>query len=227
MHAGQVPAAPKAIADTLRYDSAAIHVIRPDTLREKQVFDDTDLHFDPEVRNRSRNWFERFIDWLFGNAEGDLDSTVDVGRVLLWIFVFGGIGIIIWLLVRSEFSGFIKGQTQQAKFNFSDVEEDISGINFAERIRQALADEDYRLAIRWQYLKQLYLLNERKLINWQSYKTNIDYARELSESGLREAFNGISRDYEFVWYGKYEITGQKYQELEQRFSAFEKGLSHV
>lgn len=227
LHAKQAPVFPEINTDTVRYDSATIQLIRPDAQREKQVFADTGLHFDQEIKDESRNWLERFLDWLFGDAKGDLDSTINVGRILLWLVIFGTIGLVIWLLVRSEFSGFIKGQAQQTKFNFSDVDEDITGINFAERIRQALADNDHRLAIRWQYLKQLYLLNERKLISWQSYKTNIDYARELSGSGLQEGFNNISRDYEYVWYGKYEISAQRYQELEQHFGTFEKGLGHV
>jgi len=231
MFAEQVPlVVPPVINDTVRYDSATIQLIRPDTLREKQVFADAELHFEPEAKKKSLNWLGRFLDWLFGDStggDGDSETFLTIWRILVWLFILGGIGVVIWLLMRSEFSGFIKGKTQQTKFNFSDVDEDITGINFAERIRQALADNDHRLAIRWQYLKQLYLLNERKLISWQSYKTNIDYARELSKSELREGFNNISRDYEYVWYGKYEITAQKYQELEQHFGAFEKGLNHA
>lgn len=151
-------------------------------------------------------------------------GTSDVISMAIWGFALTGVALIILLLLRSEFTGIVMGTARASQFNFSDIGEDISGINFTERIRKAFEEGDYRLAIRWQYLRQLFQLNEKGLIAWRSNKTNIDYAAELSKTALQKHFNRLSYVYEYVWYGKYEISRDKYLEFENEFNRFETSI---
>lgn len=211
--------------DTVRYDSSVVKLAAPGKLAEQEVFSDPELHYETSAA-KSTNWLGRFMEWLgeklFGHADG---STVSkLWSVFIWGLALTGVGLAIWLLLRSEFTGMVKGTARGSQFNFSDIEEDISGINFSERIRKAFEEGDYRLAIRWHYLKQLFLLNDKALIAWRSNKTNIDYAAELSKTALQKPFNRISYVYEYVWYGKYEIGREKYLEFEKEFNQFEKSM---
>lgn len=81
------------------------------------------------------------------------------------------------------------------------------------------------MAIRWYYLKQLNILNDKKIITYQPFKTNIDYMMELGKSSYQKEFKDISHIYDYVWYGKYDIALLDYEKLEKRFITFEDAVN--
>lgn len=210
----------------LRFDSAAVKTITPSAKDEKEVFSQVDLKFVKEKENSDMGVWDRFIDWLlnlfFGKA--DYETKASLQKIVIWIFIIAGIAVIIWLLTRTEFTAFLKGETKQTEFSFSDMDEDISAINFNDRIDKAIADKDYRLGIRWLYVKQLYLLNQKNAITWQPYKTNIDYMQEIAKHPYQQAFTSISRIYDYVWYGQYQVTAESFFKYAEEFKQFEKQI---
>ena len=68
--------------------------------------------------------------------------------------------------------------------------------------------------------------NERKIINYEPFKTNIDYGFELAKSPYQQTFTDISRIYDYVWYGKYDITMVDYEKLENKFKSFEEKIKN-
>lgn len=212
----------------MTYDSVIVKTIKPTTAQEEKVFNQVNLDFAKKIENKDQDsLWERFWNWLtdliFGNSSED--SKANMFSIFLWSLAIAGIIIIVWLLTRTEFTSFLRGNTKNTTFNFSDVEEDISSIDFNTRIKKAVDDNDYRLAIRWHYLKQLNILNETKIIHYEPFKTNIDYGFELAKSPYQQAFTDISRIYEYVWYGKYDITIVDYEKLEKQFKAFEQRIN--
>ena len=212
----------------ITYDSVIVKTIKPTTSQEEKVFSQVNLDFAKKVENKDQDsLWDRFWDWItdliFGNSSED--SKENMFSVFLWTLAVAGIIIIIWLLTRTEFTSFLRGNTKNTAFNFSDVEEDISSIDFNTRIKKAVDDTDYRLAIRWHYLKQLNILNETKIIHYEPFKTNIDYGFELAKSPHQQAFTNISRIYDYVWYGKYDITSIDYEKLEKQFKTFEEKIT--
>jgi hypothetical protein len=213
-----------AISAHVKYDSVFVKTSVPAKAKEEAVFNEVNMDFAKKVESKNIGWCDRFWNWilesLFGNS--DYESCQNAMEVFFWIIAVVGLAVIIWLLTRTQFTSFLKGNTKNTAFNFSDVEEDISGIDFNDRVNKAFQEQDYRLAIRWLYLKQLYLLNEKNRISYQPFKTNIDYTHELSKSTLLNTFTAISRVYDYVWYGKYSITLSEYQAFEKEFKQFEK-----
>lgn len=211
------------VQKTVRYDSVSVKTITPSKEQEEKVFAEVDVDFARKVENKDLGFWDRFWQWitesLFGNS--DYASRQKLQTLFFWFIAIAGLAVIIWLLTRTQFTSFLKGDTKNTSFSFSDVDEDISGIDFNARIGKAVQEHDLRLAIRWQYLKQLHLLNEKKAISYQPFKTNIDYTQELSGSPLQKTFTGISRVYDYVWYGKYEITESEYHAFETEFKKFE------
>jgi hypothetical protein len=218
-----------ALTDTthvVKYDTNRVKIAVPSKVQEVTVFNEVDLGFAKQKETEDISLWDRFWDWLleliFGKA--DYNDKILLQRIFVWTFVIAGLALAIWLFTRSEFSSFLRRNTKENEFNFSDVDEDISEINFDERVNNSLVDNDYRLAIRWLYLKQLYVLNETNHIHWEPYKTNIDYTNELSRSKHKTGFIDISKIYDYVWYGKYSINASKYKELERAFQQFEKQI---
>jgi hypothetical protein len=211
------------------FDTARVIIKTPSKVNEDKVFKQIDLDFAKKVETKDQDsWFQRFLHWLsesiFGKADSSTKATIFDG--MIWIFVIAGICIVIWLLSRTEFTSFLKGNSKKKSFNFTDVDEDISSINFDERIAKALLENDYRLAIRWNYLKQLHLLNQKNSIVYEPYKTNIDYQFELAKTNLIAPFKDISKIYDYVWYGEYAIDSAAYQNYAKQYLDFEKS-THV
>jgi hypothetical protein len=211
----------------LKYDSVVVKQLKPSLSQEQEVFEDVDLGFAKVTQNTDPNLWSRFTDWLLELLFGSTSS--ESRRYLQWSFmallVLVGIVLAIWLFRRSDFGSYLKGNTKHFEFNFADVEEDISGIDFDKKVVKAKGDTDYRMAVRWLYLKQLHLLNQKGRIAWQPYKTNMDYANELSGSSYKHSFKDISRIYEYVWYGKYSVNEQSFHSLEKEFKQFEAAVN--
>ena len=214
---------------SITYDSVIVKTVLPTKAQEKKIFSQVNLDFAKKVENKDQDsLWDRFWNWLtdliFGNSSEH--SKQNMFTFFLWTLAIVGIIIVIWLLTRTEFTSFLRGNTKNTAFDFSDVEEDISSIDFSVRIKKAVDDKDYRLAIRWCYLKQLNTLNDHKIIAYEPFKTNIDYGFELSKSPHQSAFKGISHIYDYVWYGKYDIGLMDYEKLEKQFLTFENALNN-
>ncbi len=70
-------------------------------------------------------------------------------------------------------------------------EEHIENIDLDSYIKNALKEENYRLAIRYMYLKSQKLLSLNNIIDWHFEKTNSDYYREIESVGLKENFKKL------------------------------------
>lgn len=104
----------------------------------------------------------------------------------------------------------------------SEEIEDIHEIDLNLMLQSALADQNFKLAIRAKFLMALKALSVEGLIDWSSEKTNREYARELRRQHCGPVFNHIANIYERSWYGEvtpskevYERTDRSFDELNQ------------
>ncbi len=208
------------------YDSSNVQLKSPSAEKEEKLFSDPRLRYDHKVVSRE-SFMERFLDWvaelLFGKASSD---TVSSARsILIWTFVIVALVIVGLLFFRSDVVGLTRSRSKSTVFNFTDVTEDLSSINFDTEITKATNDNNYRLAIRWHYLKLLYMLDVKQLMVFAPYKTNIDYSNELKGKAVYAEFIRLSRVYDYIWYGKFKITSENYNEYAQEFKTFEKQVN--
>jgi hypothetical protein len=99
-------------------------------------------------------------------------------------------------------------------------EENIREMNMDELIADAASRKQWRLSVRYQYLKALRLLTDRDLIRWKIGKTNMDYYHELKDATLKEMFLKATDDFENAWYGNGEVTEAHYQESKSSLENF-------
>ena len=104
------------------------------------------------------------------------------------------------------------------------VEKDITEVDFDELIKRTAASGDYRKAVRLLYLESLKTLNHKKWINWKPYKTNYEYQLELSGTKLQSSFDRLTYNFEYIWYGHFDIDQAVYQQLERGFKDFQSGI---
>lgn len=120
-------------------------------------------------------------------------------------------------LFRADFSGIFGKSGSLIHSNNSYIDEDIRGVNFDKEINKATDERNYRLAIRFLYLKLLFLLNQKGLINWLPEKTNRKYLQELSDNILYGTFKNLSRIYEYSWYGHFNPDKNQFEGFFEEF----------
>jgi hypothetical protein len=89
--------------------------------------------------------------------------------------------------------------------------------DFSKLISMALANKNYRLAIRYQYLQLLQKMSLKGIIEFTPDKTNHEYVTELAGKSYKKDFAAITLQYEYAWYGEFEIDEHTYEKVQQVF----------
>jgi hypothetical protein len=139
-------------------------------------------------------------------------------QIFLWILAVLFVLFILYKLFLTE--GAFRRKTTTAKNATAAVEEELitNESDFDALVRQALQQGNYRLAIRYQYLKTLHLLADKKFIELAADKTNYQYVREINNLGYQNDFAALTLNYEYVWYGEFEIEENIYRSLNEKFN---------
>ncbi|MCW3076828.1 MAG: hypothetical protein JWO32_1437 [Bacteroidetes bacterium] len=200
--------------------------MEPGPEKEKKVFSDPKLNYKRDTIKK-KGFFEDLLEWLaekiFGRAGY---NNISMARTLIiWAIVLLSVLIIIRLLSKSELSGLIKTRTKGTTFNFTDITEDLHEINFDEKIKQLVLMADYRGAIRWHYLKMLFVFDKKGIISFAPHKTNIDYSYELKGKQTYNDFKKLSRIYDYVWYGQFNLTEETYIKNAEIFKTVENQIN--
>ena len=213
-----------------------------DSVIEQQTISETDLEeykndrdFDYTEKESDDNFLSRLTRWLrniltqfwesiFGSGTAD-GFIWFVFRVLPYILL----GILIFLLIRFflkvNSNALIHKTKQQGVVNYTEEEQIIKNEDINLLISEALKNNNYRLAIRYYYLLSLKHLSEANLIDWQPQKTNADYIEELKVSNLQPDFQNITKIYDYVWYGEFDINAPKYENLQRIFQSLNSNIT--
>lgn len=141
-------------------------------------------------------------------------------QVILWIGAGAFVLFIIYRLFLAD--GVFRRETKSAKKmeSFTEEEEITADSDFEGLIRQALAQQNLRLAIRYHYLHVLHRLAEAGQLVLAPDKTNYQYVGELKNANWKSEFASLTLNYEYAWYGEFDITPDIYNRVETGFRAF-------
>lgn len=202
-------------------DSNISEIEFSDDLAEK--YSGEDFNYD-SVQGEAENLLTRLLNWIFKGLQNVFGVTINPELVsllenIIYVILIGfAIYIIIRILVgKDAVSFFRKRDTIVAPLNIT--EEHIEKINLDELITNALEEKNYRLAIRYMYLKALQDLSIQKIIEYHFEKTNTDYYREITDVTLKQNFNRVSYLYDYIWYGKFELDKGGYLNAKESFDA--------
>jgi hypothetical protein len=171
--------------------------------REQQKNNDTDTY---KYREPGSGW----LDGIFNS--GGL-------TIFLWMGAIVFVGFILYKLFVTDgaFRRTAKANMQQTAI----VEEVITAESDFERlIREALQQRNYRLAVRYHFLQVLHTLAEKGHVQLAADKTNYNYVHEIKNVTLQKDFAALTLNYEYVWYGEFNIDELTYSKLKNTFTAF-------
>jgi hypothetical protein len=147
-------------------------------------------------------------------------------QTLLWILIIGGFAafLIIWL-AGSNIGIFGKKRRSIAdETNEEEITEDIFAINYQKEIDKAAASGNYRFAIRLMFLRLLKNMSERNVIRYKHDSTNMDYLLQLSNSSYYNDFFRLTRNYEYSWYGQFQVREEAYKVIRNDFDNLDRKL---
>jgi hypothetical protein len=141
---------------------------------------------------------------------------------LLWIIVIGGfLAVVILYLINRNVQLFRKPAGNISTGEDEVETEDIFAINYQKEIDKAAASKNYRLAIRLMFLRLLKNMAQRNIIQYKPDRTNFDYLMQLSTTKYYQDFFRITRNYEYSWYGKFDVNDEAYKIIRQDFEQFD------
>ncbi len=177
---------------------------------------------------RFKSWlglkYQQLIEWLFGEYEAN--SLVAFFLMLLPYIIIGVvIGLIIWLFIRLNPGPSLLGETETPAVYLSDEERLVHSMDLSSLIEAAIKNRDYRLAIRYYYLKLLKRLHQQKLINYEFQKTDSEYLVELKDENFRLPLKRVMRIYDFIWYGNFPVSENEFSMAQDSFRSIESSLN--
>ena len=181
-----------------------------DDIKEKQ----------PPPADYSESWWTR----MFRSIFEFLGSIVGKYLVLFIVVI-----IVLILIARAiQLNGNILFSKKDKKIGQNDDEhsDDYIPENWDKEIADAAKAGNYRLALRHCYRYLLTTLSEKELINFQVAKTNYQYVYELSGTAYHQPFMKLTRDYEYAWYGGFEINEDFYKDYYQMIQTIHQQLKH-
>ena len=145
-----------------------------------------------------------------------------IGPALRFLFISLGISVLIFILIKTLgneniFSPENKKIKPVVEIDLEKIEENLEETELDDPIRQAIAAENYPLAVRLYYLAILKGFALKKMIKWKKDKTNGEYLRELAGTPLFEDMQKATMIFERIWYGKMELRKEEFAVVEKIF----------
>ena len=136
---------------------------------------------------------ESLLEWILGLLDEALRFVFggvineDTGVVVKVVCVLATLALLTWIIYKLRPQLFRSSGKEASEY---ETEEDtIYGIDFEQRIDEAMMQQNYREAVRLNYLHTLKMLSDAGRIEWQHYKTPSQYAREYSSDVFRQLAN--------------------------------------
>ena len=192
----------------------------------KKYSDKEAFNYEEKVADENSPWSKfkrwvksilfRFFSYLFG-----MDAATGILWFILRVLPFIVLAVLVFLLIRFFLKvnnrNLIYGEQNKSEILFTDEEQIIKNEDINALIAEAIKQKDYRLAIRYHYLLAIKELSENNIIDWQQQKTNEDYIKEIKTNVLQTQFGKITRIYDYVWYGEFEVDAPKFENLKLDF----------
>jgi len=210
-------------------------VVESDTIVYQK---DTNIH---EARSLSPNLPEKYNDKDFiykekapvkkkekSNAGSGFLSGFAFFMTTIFPFLLGGfiIFVIVKVMLGSDIL-FWKNNKSSTKISEKLIyeDEDIHEVDLASLLKQAIENQNFRLAIRYYYLTSLKGLSNKKIIEYHKDKTNSEYLFEIENTAMRTQFSYLSYVYSYVWYGEFPVDETNFKAAQNKYQSFINSMS--
>ncbi|MEO6149489.1 MAG: DUF4129 domain-containing protein [Mucilaginibacter sp.] len=210
----------------LRKDTSSVTIKTLDAKALEKYADESEFAYSKAEKEKPSLW-ARFWAWVWALIAYLIGGT-PVGSII-FRYVLPGLAIagLIYIILKTagmDVAGLFRRGAKKTMLPYNESLENIHEIDFDSEIDNAVAQHNYRLAVRLLYLKCLKQLSDKDLIKWQIDKTNSAYYYELSNPAHRDIFGSLTRRFEYVWYGDFGIDEHIFNDINRMFGQFKQQL---
>lgn len=196
----------------------------PSDERLEEIHNDPEFDYHQELQEPGL--WQRFLMWLMNKLAEWLD--INMVRIFLKVVSVLAIILVILLFINQITEGQLKNAlTRRRNRTLLDLRHNgkvMSLTNLDSLIEQAIAGQQYALAVRYLYQKSLHTLRNEELITWKKDKTNHEYLYELGNHPAASYFDRLTYYYEYVDYGDFPIEEKAYLRIQEVFNQF---IAHI
>jgi hypothetical protein len=181
---------------------------------------DPDFQYDKKTAKPPQSFLERILNWI-ARAFRFVAKGGKPVEYTIYILMFAVLLFVLYKILGLDYDALVLRKKKILNNEISVFEEDIHALDPDQLINDSIQKKQYRLAVRWLYIKLLKTLSSRELIDWEINKTNSDYARELKNTPYFEPFTRLTFVFEYIWYGEFELLAAGFENYRVEFdSAF-------
>jgi|GEM_PF-5423536 len=200
--------------------------------REKlnEYANNSDYQYDLNQPSDRLSWWQRFKMWLYDKLAQMFESVPGGQNTRNRILLIIAGALLVYAILKfigADPRSLFSRKAKANQVSLEEAEADIHTISFDDMIADAISKQQYKRAVRLFYLKSLKLLSDREWIDWQPYKTNYEYVRELKQNELSADFRQATYVFEYIWYGDFQLDQAAFAEIEKRFRDFEQELKMI
>ena len=173
------------------------------------------------LREDDAFWYANEVFKKKQQQEGEGFTSHPLFQTLLWIAIIGGFAIFLMLYLSNSNAGLFRKSNNITVEDDSVDTDDIFAINYQKEIDKAVGMSNYRLAVRLMFLRLLKKLSDNNVIQYKQDSTNFDYLLQLQPTAMYPDFFKLTRNYEYSWYGQFEIDKEKFALVKMDFDKFE------
>jgi len=205
-------------AATLNVNSnkAVVSVRKADSIALNKLRNDKNYNYEVVKPGQLLTWWQKLKLWLLDKILALFDDKGVAPYIRTGLIVLIAVFIIIKLL-NADISRLFYKNRQVEELIINEIQEDINSLDFDRLIEKYTLQQDYRMVVRYYYLKLLKNLNSKGMIAWRINKTNRDYVYELEGSPLYGSFDKLSSFYEYIWYGDFLISSDQFGYIREQF----------
>ena len=205
-------------ADSLKTEIRIFNKASLDSLRSL-----SDFNYD-KLRFSAVDLIDMILAWLWFNLFKHLFSpgTEPLWKLLIYLLAALSLFYIVRRMLKTEISTLFYKNRKRTPDGLKAGEENIYILPLQQMLDESVKTKKYRHAVRLLYLILLKELSDKKVINWQPGKTNHEYQGEIIDSKIRQGFANVTRLYEYIWYGDFQITGLQFESVNITFATYKK-----
>lgn len=196
-----------------------IRNVSPEKLQK--YLHDKDFIYERNQVDKTTIW-DRIWAWIIRHLFSPLfkNHALTVWDIILYAIAIAALVLIVYYFIKSDKVGLFTKKAKRASLGLDFTEEDIHQVDFDKLITEAITKGEYRMAIRYLYLKSLKELSLKGLISWRPEKTNRDYINEMRSRNSGKLFRDMTYLFDYAVYGKADINESLFTKIRTTFEQF-------
>ncbi|WP_442590045.1 DUF4129 domain-containing protein [Pedobacter sp. AW31-3R] len=171
------------------------------------------------------NYWNWFWSWIKNILKSLFDGQYS-GYIINYLLMIVSAAVVVFAILKLMGLDMVifSRKSKSVKVPYSASDDNIHEIDFNHEIESAVNAGNYRLAVRLLYLHALKKLNDNSMIHWQPEKTNQTYIDEITDTGKKQEFSLLTRQFEYIWYGEFFIDRENFTSVQEAYHTFNRGI---